>query len=458
MGINIANKVISTEDIGCDGTFQVTLALSASPDVVSNPVDIVLVLDRSGSMEGVPLANMKLGAKAFVEIIAQATGGTDTIEGGSRIAVVSFADLATLDQALTVSVDELDTAIDALDAGGFTNHADAFAQAILAFSATSSNRRVLIMFTDGETTIGGDPDPVAEAAKAAGIVNYMIGLVGEDGIDVAKLNLWASDPDASHVLVSPDVADLEELFKNLANNITKPGATDIEIDELLAADFQLLLIDPPTKGSVLQTGVSSLRWTIEELGVSGNEGASLTFTVKHVGNTGGSKLVNQSVTYTDNEGSIVSFPDPRIQVDCDLKRCIECVGPRAEAVIDGCQDAIVYDLGDVDLDSTGRIAQIHLTLKNICPGKKVALAILLNEVDDQGNEIKIGMKTMTIPAHNSLTCRDIELRCIRFVLPEDDGIIPCRSKPICGSRVLVARTVAHYIGYDFELEEGNTIF
>lgn len=459
MGVNIANKVISTDEIVCNGTFQVTLALSASPDVISDPVDIVLVLDRSGSMAGVPLANMKLGAKAFVEVIAHATGGTDTIEGGSRIAVTSFSDTAVVNQVLTASVAALDAAIDILVAGGSTNHADAFTRAVNTFDPGSQNRKVMIMFTDGETTAGGNPDPIAAAAKAAGIVIYMIGLVGEDGIDVAKLNLWASDPDASHVLVSPDVADLEELFKNLANNITKPGATDIVIDELLTSDFQLVCVNSPSKGTVMQTGPSSLQWKIDKLGVSGNEGASLTFTVKHVGNTGGNMKVNQSVTYTDQEGSIVTFPDPRIQVDCGLKRCIECVGPRSEAVIEGCKDSIIYDLGDVDLDSTGRIAQVRLTLKNVCPGKRVALAILLNEVDILGHEIKRGMKTMTVPAHNSPTCRDIELRCIRFVLPEDDGTIPCHSTPICGRRVFVAKTVAHYIDYDFEWEEEvSTIF
>ena len=54
MGLNNSNKIISTDQIDCAGTLKVTLALSASPDISSNPVDIVLVLDRSGSMAGSP--------------------------------------------------------------------------------------------------------------------------------------------------------------------------------------------------------------------------------------------------------------------------------------------------------------------------------------------------------------------------------------------------------------------
>ena len=44
-----------------------TLALAAAPDITENPTDMVLLLDRSGSMAGVPLENLKLGAKAFIE-------------------------------------------------------------------------------------------------------------------------------------------------------------------------------------------------------------------------------------------------------------------------------------------------------------------------------------------------------------------------------------------------------
>ena len=47
MGITNSNKQIDASQIDCNGTFKVTLALSAAPDISSNPTDIVLVLDRS---------------------------------------------------------------------------------------------------------------------------------------------------------------------------------------------------------------------------------------------------------------------------------------------------------------------------------------------------------------------------------------------------------------------------
>ena len=198
MGITNSNKQINVQQIGCDGTFQVTLALSAAPDISSNPTDIVLVLDRSGSMAGSPLANMKAGANSFIDIIDEATDSSQdgNIGSGSRIGIVSFADTATDDTQLITSVAELKTAVDGLTAGGSTNHADAFAKAMELFDPQSANARVIVMFTDGKTTAGPPPAPVAAAARASGIIIFCIGLIGSDGIDVNVLNDWATDPDA----------------------------------------------------------------------------------------------------------------------------------------------------------------------------------------------------------------------------------------------------------------------
>ena len=52
MGITNTNKEIDVSQITCDGSLKITLALSAAPDISSTPTDIVLVLDRSGSMAG----------------------------------------------------------------------------------------------------------------------------------------------------------------------------------------------------------------------------------------------------------------------------------------------------------------------------------------------------------------------------------------------------------------------
>ena len=448
MGVTNSNKVINTDRILCDGSLRVTLALTAAPDIVSNPTDIVLILDRSGSMTGAPLADMKLGSKTFIDLIDEATDSAKDgqIGSGSRMGIVSFSNTAVANTQLITSVDTLKTAVDELSAGGSTNHADAFTKAVQLFDPASSNAKVMVMFTDGNTTIGAPPAPVAAAARAQGIIIYCIGLIGSDGLDITALNNWATDPDASHVAVTPDAADLEELFAELAANISKTGATDIVIDEVVSPDFVITSISSPTKGSATMLDAHSLRWNIAELGVTSSESASLDFFIRHVGPEPGTKLVNQSITYSDNEGNVVSFPKPTVSVECDIIIYPEPCPQPVELTVEGCQDSILVDLGDVYLESQGRIIQMDVTIQNVCPGKRVALAAILTEVDQDGAEHPRGMKTFTIPAHTSPTCRDVQVKCIQFVVPEDLRI---SSGPMCTPRQFKARFLANNIDTDY---------
>lgn len=138
MGVTNSNKQINMTRMDCDGFLKVTLALAAAPDISSNPTDIVLVLDRSGSMAGSPLANMKTGAKTFIDIIDEATDSTQdgNIGSGSRIGIVSFSNDATADTQLITSVAALKSAVDSLTAAGSTNHADAFSEAMQKLSSS----------------------------------------------------------------------------------------------------------------------------------------------------------------------------------------------------------------------------------------------------------------------------------------------------------------------------------
>lgn len=451
MGLNNSNKTINTDRIDCSGSFKVTLALAASPDISSHPTDIVLVLDRSGSMAGSPLTNLKNGAKKFIDIIDEATDNTQdgNIGSGSRIGIVSFAETAVQNTQLITSVDALKAAVDSLTAGGSTNHADAFAQATAMFGPASANAKVIVMFTDGKTTAGPDPNPVAAAARAMGIVIYCIGLVGADGIDPNVLNEWATDPDASHVAVTPDDAELEDLFADLAANISKPGATDIVLNEVLNPDFIITNVMMPTKGSATVLSQTALKWTIDQLGTTANEGATLEFFVQHVADTSGTKLVNQSITYTDAENNQATFPAPTIEVDCGVVVQPEPCPVPVEVSIGGCQDSLVYNVGDVYLESLGRILQLDVNIKNVCPDKRVALAVILTEVDQQGNEFERGMKTITVPAHHSPSCRDVLVKCIKFILPQDLDVSGGTPFALCNARNFKVRIFAHNIDFDF---------
>lgn len=391
MGVTTSNKELSTTSIKCGGAFTIKLSLAAEPDIVSNPTDIVLVLDRSISMAGSPMANLKSGAKRFIQIIDESTDGAHdgNIGNGSHIGIVSFASTATQDTQLITSVADLNAAVNALSADGFTNHADAFEKAVQLFDPASTNEKVIVMFTDGVTTTGGDSNAVATAAKAQGIIIYCIGLSGNGGVDEQALNDWASDPDSAYVAITPDDEELDKLFEDLARNISKPGATNIVITDNIAPCFKITSLSAPTKGTASLLDANSLRWKIDELGVSKSEGAVLEFIVE-------------------------------------------------------------YDAGELGMESLGRILQLSVTLKNVCPHKRVALAAIVTEVGCDDAEYKRGMKIMTIPAHSGDSCRDVTVRCIKFVLPEDLDIPHKDDKGICGKRRFKARFIAHYIDNDFD--------
>ena len=449
MGITKSTKELSTSAISCGGSFEVTLALAAEPDIVSNPTDIVLILDRSGSMEQ-SLPALKSAADQFIDIIDEATDSAQDgqIGGGSRIGIVSFATTAVQDMQLITSVAELKGAVDALTAGGRTNHEDAFTKALELFDPASSNAKVMVMFTDGVTTAGGDANAVASAAKAQGVTIYVIGLAGNGGLDEQALRDWASDPDSAYLAIAPTDEELDELFENLARNITKPGATDIVIDETVSACFRIVSVTAPSKGSASLLSERSLRWNIDELGVSQSEGAQLVFTVQHLGTCSGTQKVNEAIVYSDAEGNAVDFGEPEIEVDCGVDVVGEKCPEPVDVYIDGCEDSVELDAGELGMDSLGRILQLDVTLKNVCPGRRVALAVILTEVSDSGEEYRRGMKTLVIPAHNRESCRDVTVRCVKFVLPEELNV--SGGEGICKRRNFRARFISNYIDSGFD--------
>ena len=448
MGVTIFNKELSKASIDCGGSFNVKLSLTAEPDITSNPTDIVLILDQSGSMSN-SMDNLKKGANAFIDIIDEATDGISDgqIGGGSRIGIVGFNDVATQKTSLITSVADLKNAVNSLTAGGSTNHEDAFTKGLELFDSNSTNAKVMVMFTDGVTTAGGNPNTVATLAKSQGVVIYVIGLSGNGGINEQAIDDWASDPSSAYVAITPDETELEDLFEGIAENISKPGATNIVIADKILDCFRITSLTSPSKGTATMIDANNVEWRIDELGVNASEGATFEFTVEHIGPCSGTTEVNESITYSDTEGNVVNFPSPTIEVNCDIIVKEECPIP-VNLEVDGCSDTIEFDAGELSMLLLGRIVQLDVTLKNVCPNKRVALAVILNEVDENGIEHKRGLKTMTIPAHTRETCQDILVRCVKFVLPEDLDVYDTTDS-ICNQRNFKARFICHYIDNDY---------
>lgn len=449
MAITRSTKELSTAAISCGDSFEVILTLGAEPNITSDPTDIVLILDRSGSMEQ-SLPALKNAANEFIDIIETSTDGTQdgTIGGGSHIGIVSFSGTATQDTQLITSVAELKAAVDALDAGGSTNHEDAFTKALELFDPQSANTKVMVMVTDGVTTAGGDADAIATAAKAAGVTIYIIGLSGNGGIDETALRQWSSQPDSQFVSIAPSDAELEAIFGDLAQTITSPGATNIVLNDHITDCFRILSVTAPTKGTATLVNERQLRWTIPELGATRAEEAVLRFTVEHLGVCQGLLSVNASVDYDDAQGNTVDFGDPQLRVDCGTVIIPEPCPVPVDVSMEGCEDEVEIDAGEVLLDALGRIVKLDVTIPDVCPGRRVALAVIVTEVDSRGDEHRRGLKTLVIPAHDAPSCRDVTVRCIRFVLPEALDVSGSPDR-MCDARHFKVRFIANYIDAGF---------
>jgi hypothetical protein len=117
-----ANAAGTTAVFGAQGTYVLRLTASdgqftASDDVTvtvacaanTAKLDVMLLIDRSGSYVGQPLLDAKAAAKAFVDRLQLSTN--------DQVGVVSFGDPATTDQTLTRDANLVKTKIDALVAG-----------------------------------------------------------------------------------------------------------------------------------------------------------------------------------------------------------------------------------------------------------------------------------------------------------------------------------------------------
>ena len=107
--------------------------------------------------------------------------------------------------------------------------------------------------------------------------------------------------------------------------------------ENISSCFRITSLSSPTKGTASLIDSTTVQWTISELGVTESEGAVLEFTVQHLGTCSGIFKVNESISYDDASGNIVTFPSPEIDV-----RCIKFVLPE-DLDVSGTADAMCND-------------------------------------------------------------------------------------------------------------------
>jgi len=132
---------------------------------------MVLVIDKSGSMQGAPIALARQAAKAAAELLSMR----------DLIGVIGFDGAPHLVSELrsAADVDAIQSAIDSLQAGGGTNMYPAMVEARDMLEAAPAKIRHMIVLSDGHTQ-QADHHSLAQEAADAGITVSTVALGGAD--------------------------------------------------------------------------------------------------------------------------------------------------------------------------------------------------------------------------------------------------------------------------------------
>ncbi|SDK14852.1 Ig-like domain-containing protein [Methanoculleus thermophilus] len=147
---------VSPETVAVDNTTDVTVRLRGDGWALQpDPIDVVLVIDRSGSMGGTDVLPTRMAAakSAASDFVDQMNFVCD------RVALVSFSFGATLDQGLTSDPDEIKRAINKLSPDGATNMRMAYYTAIkyLKENGRPDAVKAVILMGDGDWNYHGSP-------------------------------------------------------------------------------------------------------------------------------------------------------------------------------------------------------------------------------------------------------------------------------------------------------------
>lgn len=318
LGVPEHHKTIAKKN-GANDTYTLNLNVtgkrSSTSQTVSQPVDIALVLDNSGSMnycmsgrqpfyfppcsgdDPVRSAALKTAVTAFLDGVDTQNKTIANADNKVQVSLVSFADSASTLSGLTPDVTTLKTKVNSLKPQGATNTADGFSEAKSTLDKDTRTNAIkyVVFFTDGvpttnnafSSTVANNTLTTAKQLKDANVGVYSVGIFsGADAsvtsydwrtnTDTHKANVFmnavssnypnygsvawddwsgvtlSGGSDKGYYKTASTASELSKVFEDIQQTITTTnGYTGVTIQDTLSEYADFADADPAKKAKVV---------------------------------------------------------------------------------------------------------------------------------------------------------------------------------------------------------------
>lgn len=302
------DKTAAPGEVDAGGVVTVSLWVQATGNcsAKNSPVDILLVIDRSGSMSGQSIADAKTAAITFVNLMDL------TVD---QVGVASFSSTGAgrLDHSLSQDAGTVAAAINRLFASGMTNIKEGLelGEAELGRSSQKAlNAPVVVILSDGihNETSAALLFAAADRIKGKGIRIISIGL----GANVDENQLRNIASSANDYYYAPTSAGLVAIYQSISASV-RVAARSMTITDTLSS--AVTLIPNSFAGAVTPTeDGNNLIWNLQAVPTAG---IGLSYQVAMTGQAGDWPTNDSAVaTYINADGNDdgFTFPVPIVKV------------------------------------------------------------------------------------------------------------------------------------------------
>ncbi|MEK4629845.1 MAG: IPT/TIG domain-containing protein [Psychrobacillus sp.] len=309
--VNITKTVDVTSLVEGD-IANVTISVKGTPkdSTYVRPNDVILIIDKSGSMEQDNRINAaKDATKEFIDLM-------DLTK--HQVGIVDFASSAP-SYPLTTDATAAKNYVDTIQSGGGT----ATGEAVRAATAMLANHRpeaqpTIVILTDGAANNTSDALASANAAKDAGIIFYSIALLGPNEDPTASapnqlLKDMATSRDHHHFVLGS--VGLSDVYKRIVEEIGLASAYNVKLTDTISPEFEIVPGSYDNNIPKPEVTGNTLEWNIQEL-----KSKELTFTyqirAKTTTKVGKYLLGTTSATFEDHQkvNYTVNTNNPMINV------------------------------------------------------------------------------------------------------------------------------------------------